>query len=333
MKNKIYSLKEKIHTAAQRESSLSVYSIITGLALLLIVSGPIKAQTPVLGFENWSGLTTSNYDSVLKNYYNIPNAQNGQPDGWNSYYGAYSPNDPLIPSINYYGVVKIDGAQAVSGSAAIMLQTWYFYGRSTITYEDTISSIPVSITGRYKRITEITINDTLHDGFSKGYSYVLSTANDTLYKGEITFTDTSAWTFFQMNLQPYSTSSSPVDRIFIAFVNDSNMRTCVEQGVCDLLWLDEIALNMGTTSVGITNGKQSDFIPVPNPTKEMVQIRRQNETENADYMITDNSGRTIQNGQLNSGEHSISLAQFPTGIYHIRLIEKGKVMNQRVVKE
>jgi hypothetical protein len=111
------------------------------------------------------------------------------------------------------------------------------------------------------------------------------------------------------------------------------MRTCVEQGVCDLLWLDEIALNMGTTSVGITNGKQSDFIPVPNPTKEMVQIRRQNETENADYMITDNSGRTIQNGQLNSGEHSISLAQFPTGIYHIRLIEKGKVMNQRVVKE
>jgi hypothetical protein len=301
--------------------------------LLTISTKTLLAQTPVSGFENWTGLTTSNYDTVFQSYYGLPNAMHGQPDGWNAYYGSYTPNSPLIPSINLYGVVKADGQQAASGTAAIVLHTWYFYGRSTITWEDTITSAPLSVKGLYKRITEITANDTLHNGFSKGYSFLLSAANDTLYRGEITFTDTSVWTPFEMNLQPYNLTSSPIDRIFIAFVNDSNVRNCVEQGICDLLWLDDIELNMGATSVTILNNKASGFLPTPNPATEMVQVRPFEDAETASYVITDLSCRVILEGQLGAGESTVSLTNIPNGIYQIRLKTANSIVNHRLLKQ
>lgn len=333
MNNMIKVIGKKIHLFTSQIRQLSIPLLFCGSTLLTVHSELAIAQTPVSGFENWGVLSNSTYDSILFTYYGIPNAMNGQPSDWATYYGAYTPNIPLLPSINYFGVLKADGAQAASGSSAIILHTWYFYGRSTITWEDTISSAPVSITGRYKRITEITVNDTLHDGFSKGYAYILSTTNDTLYRGEITLTDTNVWTLFQMNLQPYTTSSSPIERIFIAFVNDSNVRTCVEQGVCDLLWLDEIELNMGTTSVDAINSQPTGFLPTPNPASDIVQIRQQENSEAASFMITDNSGRIIQNGQLNAGESTVSIAHLPTGVYQIRLTTENSVFNQRVIKQ
>ena len=37
--------------------------------------------------------------------------------------------------------------------------------------------------------------------------------------------------------------------IFYCFANNSNNRNCTEQGICDLLWLDDIVVNFATTGV------------------------------------------------------------------------------------
>ena len=318
-----------------RKTGNSIYYTITSILLSLVVTGnSVSAQSANLSFENWSNLTTTNYDSVYYNYYGIINPLNGAPDGWNCYYGAYSPQQPITPSINYYGVIKTDPSQSFLGTASIMINTWYYYGRSTITYEDTTSVVPVSISGKYKRITEITANDTLHTGSSKGYAFVLSSMYDTLYRGEITFYDTSVWSSFNMPLLPYSPSGQSADRIFIAFVNDSNFRTCEEQGVCDLLWLDEISINFGTTSLNITGG--TDQLPVisPNPAKEDLIVTLPQTLTSADrYIIYDQQGRPCQTGGLHSKVTNLDIRQLSSGIYHLIIRNAERTYTHRFLKE
>jgi len=326
MKTSRIVIKKKFALPGGRMTSFSCRTIGFLVILLLTVHRNSNAQSSVLGFENWSNLMNSTYDSTLFGYYGIPNAKNGQPDGWNTYYGAYSPSTVLLPAINNFGVIKIDGVQAAGGSSAILLHTWYFYGRSTITYEDTISSLPVSITGQYKRLTEITINDTIHDGFSKGYAFILSLANDTLYKGEITLTDTNNWTAFQMNFVQHSTTTAPIERIFIAFVNDSNYRTCVEQGVCDLLWLDDVSINFTTTSLPSALSGATAFSIYPNPASGFLNITAPAvDMTSGRYTIMDYQGRVCQSGIFNNKDLIVPIENLNRGLYLIRL-EGGNTM-------
>lgn len=307
------------HHPTPHRSAESSRHLLSTLIVVLFFSVRVIAQTPVLGFENWTGNSTSFYDSILNQYYGIPNAETAQPDGWDAYYGAYAPNAPITPSINTYGLIKINSPQSFGGMAAVLLHTWYFYGRTSIIYEDTLSTAPVSITGHYKRITEITMNDTLHDGYSIGYAYVLSAANDTLYKGDVTLNDTNVWTSFQIDLLPTG-GVAAVDRIFIAFANNSNNRMCTEQGICDLLWLDDIVVNFATTGVSSPATETMAASVYPNPAGNFLNILHHYPASTLlHYEIYDSQGRLCSSGAINKNQTTLTIGELSTGLYLLNL--------------
>ncbi len=301
--------------------SLDGVRVLFAAIVIFLVSGQRSAaQTPDLGFENWSAGATSFYDSILNSYYGIPNAQTALPDRWEAYYGAYAPNSTITPALNTYGLIKVDSPLSSVGASALLLHTWYFYGRSTVVYEDTLSAAPVSITGQYKRITEITVNDTFHDGYSMGYAYVLSAANDTLYKGEITLNDTNIWASFQIDLLPTGAASAPVDHFFIAFANNSNNRNCTEQGICDLLWLDGIVLNFATTGVSSPAAETMVTSVYPNPAGNIINILHNYPiSTQLTYEIYDPQGRICQSGEISKNHTILPIDQLSTGLYLLNL--------------
>ncbi|MFN8155247.1 MAG: T9SS type A sorting domain-containing protein, partial [Bacteroidia bacterium] len=216
--------------------------------------------------------------------------------------------------------IKVDSPLSSVGASALLLHTWYFYGRSTVVYEDTLSAAPVSITGQYKRITEITMNDTLHDGYSMGYAYVLSAANDTLYKGEITLNDTNTWSSFQINLLPTGAASAPVDHFFIAFANNSNNRNCTEQGICDLLWLDDIVVNFATTGVSSPATETMAASVYPNPAGNFLNILHHYPASTLlHYEIYDSQGRLCSSGAINKNQTTLTIGELSTGLYLLNL--------------
>ena len=63
--------------------------------------------------------------------------------------------------------------------------------------------------------------------------------------------------------------------------------------------------------------KEKEIVIYPNPGQHQIHISLEN-TDLAPYFIQDASGRTVQEGLLNSGINNIEISALPTGIYFIK---------------
>ena len=63
--------------------------------------------------------------------------------------------------------------------------------------------------------------------------------------------------------------------------------------------------------------KEKEIVIYPNPGQHQIHISLEN-TDLAPYFIQDASGRTVQEGLLNSGINNIEISTLPTGIYFIK---------------
>jgi hypothetical protein len=91
-------------------------------------------------------------------------------------------------------------------------------------------------------------------------------------------------------------------------------------------------LAITASSVGMNQhyNSESQFQIYPNPADEILHLVLPSATA-ANYAIYDLCGRAVLSGQLQQAE--IGLGQLPKGMYILKVVQDGQVMQGRFVKE
>jgi hypothetical protein len=84
------------------------------------------------------------------------------------------------------------------------------------------------------------------------------------------------------------------------------------------------------STAGIQEEVKPDFSVFPNPFSEQLTIQRTNETANASYVLSDQSGRTVSSGMLPAAVSNIALGALPAGSYFLCI--EGQAGQRMVVK-
>jgi hypothetical protein len=87
-----------------------------------------------------------------------------------------------------------------------------------------------------------------------------------------------------------------------------------------------------TRSVRFDQGKLVTLQAYPNPVTDVLQLNIQ--TENVQALLTDLSGKTIQQLTLQPGQHSLNMQSLPKGIYQLSFFIKGvRVETKKIIKQ
>ena len=79
------------------------------------------------------------------------------------------------------------------------------------------------------------------------------------------------------------------------------------------------------TSLEEANGINLVFSAYPNPTMDYVKLKAENySTENLTYQLFDISGKLLFSQKIGSTETSISMENFPSATYFLKVIENNK---------
>jgi hypothetical protein len=73
-----------------------------------------------------------------------------------------------------------------------------------------------------------------------------------------------------------------------------------------------------------TEGANPDIEMYPNPAKDHIRIVTVNVTDNSMIAIFDLEGKLVWEKETNSSIHEINLSRFATGIYTVRILNRGK---------
>lgn len=82
------------------------------------------------------------------------------------------------------------------------------------------------------------------------------------------------------------------------------------------------------TFVGLEENKQNQFSVYPNPVKESLTLEL-NQVSNTGFIITDQLGKVVREGNISSQKQDIDVSSLPKGVY---VISVGEV-NQKFIKE
>lgn len=107
---------------------------------------------------------------------------------------------------------------------------------------------------------------------------------------------------------------------------DAGIYNCIISGDCGTITSNEASLSV---NVGINKYPQTNICIYPNPTKESFIIK--GVTGNENYKIYSLSGSLIQTGKVS--KQSISILNYPKGIYIIEVISKENIQKFKLIKE
>jgi hypothetical protein len=101
-----------------------------------------------------------------------------------------------------------------------------------------------------------------------------------------------------------------------------------------LLALNTLDLSFNTNPVlSIADTEFTEIIKYyPNPTNGAVQFDFHN-TITYKYTLTNYLGQQLKSGTLNSVDKSISLTEFPKGIYFVNLADKKRITTIKIIKD
>ena len=267
--------------------------IVTTLALCTVMVA--DAQIKNSGFENWSNLMTHVYETEMIDSHNVLNPLNGDIDNW----------------VSDYNVGVSQTTDANSGNYAAIIHNWYNYGKTMITYRDTISFYPGELLGAYKYISDPFMSGTIN-------VIVKSTAGDTIINSDWYLGMQLTWDNFVHPLTPSMTTTDPADSIIIN-IRNSEYNCQGNIMTCNLLYLDDFSLTQGTAS--IKNQGMNEFGLYPNPTAESVTLQLRNELniDEATVSFIDMMGNTVIQQQLVGVNNDISVNHLAPGTYIVQV--------------
>ena len=95
-----------------------------------------------------------------------------------------------------------------------------------------------------------------------------------------------------------------------------------------MLWVDDIEILGGTTSVEVTENKNIEIYP--NPAKNNINITNSN---NSIINIIDINGKTVLSDNVNSDMYNIDISKLNQGTYFVRIISEKVVTIKKLIKE
>jgi len=281
--------------------------------LLLLPATISFSQINNGGFEVWDTTYHGIYSSQLYSLYGVPNPLNGKINHWDNGHSSS-------------GVTQT--TESYSGNYALILHNWYKEGKQEIWYSDSISYRPQYLQGYFKYITGG------RDGVSHGRALITLTrsngnTNDTVGMGSFKFDSTDTYQPFQIILN-YTSSFIP-DSIHIHFSNA--YKSCFSNGVCHLLFLDNLTLSntaLGVEDLGIDGVSINVY---PNPTTSELTIQT-NSPKPLQFTLFNCLGEQVLCKQLPNKASMVSIDAYPSDIYFYKLsLNKQVLKSGKVVKQ
>ncbi|MFZ9029423.1 MAG: hypothetical protein ACO2Z9_10440 [Crocinitomicaceae bacterium] len=197
----------------------------------VLVSSVAFGQLKNAGFEDWSNITTHQYEQEMINTHNVPNPEQGAADHW-------APDYPV-------GMTRT--TDAYQGNYAMAIHNWYTYIPTLAVYRDTLSQYPTSFRGYYKYLTSEGA------GLSFGNIKVKGENGDTIIDQDFQFADETTWSDFTVYTGPVDLTIAqlnPADSIIISFYNGPQASCGNGLNVCRILMLDGLWLSY-TDVIGV----------------------------------------------------------------------------------
>lgn len=95
--------------------------------------------------------------------------------------------------------------------------------------------------------------------------------------------------------------------------------------------LGQLCSPTNVTNLSLSN---SSFIVYPNPAGNSIYIKSADNMNGSTYKISDQLGRELLNGKLNSQNESIDVSALPTGVYFLTAENNGRqILFRKIVKE
>src|SRR4030095_7534691 len=187
------------------------------------------------GFEVWDTIGSCAYCTDLINLFGVPYPTGGIANHWTNGNGFLD-----------NGIKRTTDSN--SGSYSILLHNWYGQPHGWITYYDSLSFRPQFLQGYFKYISGAI------DGLSHGTAIVTLTrfngaSNDTIATGTYQFDSTASFTPFQITLNYFSALNPDSIKIYIINADDG----CLQNPVCDLLYLDNLVLSNSPLGISTIN--------------------------------------------------------------------------------
>jgi hypothetical protein len=261
-------------------------------------------------FEVWDTVYAGVYSLHLDTAFSVPNPLGGKINRWKS--------------DQNYGISRT--TDSYSGNYSLILHNWYQYVQQTIFYKDSINSRPQFLQGYYKYQTAAA--KPAHGIIKVALTRFNGTINDTIAKGTFVFDSTNYFKPFQLNIN-YISPLSP-DSIYI-FIENAD-KDCVDQTmVCNLLYIDALALTNSPLSV--TNLNLSKISFYPNPTNENIAFKLPS-NKNFSLKIYDALGK-LSKSLVVSNNSTLSISDFARGVYFFTLqdTEGNIILTDKVIKQ
>jgi hypothetical protein len=285
------------------------------LILFLFCSGASYSQVTNGGFEVWDTVIVSCYDTDLVSLYAVPNPEGGIVNSWDPYWG---------PGAGC-GIGRT--TDSYSGNYSLLLFNWYNYAYGWVVQTSAINYRPQYLEGYFKYITGG--NEVLSYGTAKVFLTRFNGAsNDTIGTGTFEFNSSPAYSPFQMTIN-YTSSLTPDS---ISFDIKNGAHHCLQQMVCNLLYLDDLSLSGIAAAFPDVMSEQKINV-FPNPAVDEIKISRE-----ADLSFTckiySALGEPLIEKELQGRESALQISSLSDGFYfyeiHIgnTMVKKGKLVKQ-----
>lgn len=281
-------------------------TVLTLIALSTVATS--QAQIKNSDFENWTNLHAHVYETEMTDSHNVANPLHGDIDDW-----TYS-----------FDVGISQTTDAYTGNYAVILHNWYNYAKTSLEIRDTVSGYPSEISGHFKYISDQFTSGTVN-------VIVLNTAGDTIVNVTDYLAGATEWTSFTTNLTPLVLPILPADSIFITFKN-SNVSCQGNMMTCNLLYLDNLSLNVSTLTTDELDAFELTLFP--NPTEGVLNIRFDEAVANnsAEVRIFDTAGKQVFQQNIVQSETILHLNHLSSGMYTAKInTASGKTTHHQIL--
>lgn len=260
-------------------------------------------------FESWSALSPTIYQIELEDTFQVQNPLMGIPSNWDE-------------NLEILGISRT--TDAYEGDYAIILHNWYFYINQKISFKTSIQDIPQSLSGYYKFLPEDYSNFSAISPNGLGEIIISNAANEVVSSVEFRLDTASTYQYFEVDIS--QEPNVDFDSIQITIYNtEQNLGCLYDKEICNLLFLDGLALNYATNTSGLVNQAPKVF---PNPTTDKVNIEIDRDKLDK-VLLYDLYGNFLKDF---ANQNEISLDEFTTGIYFIKIYTERETRLTRVFK-
>jgi len=284
------------------------------IVFLILLAGMATGQIPNSGFENWidkgthlnpAGWWTTNDSVISGDYYPVTPSVDHFPPEIGTYSMRMENHPALLPEWAAFGIAW----------------TGDFNGNDHPVFP--VTGHPTSLWGYYKFFPQ---NGDTMEIHIRIYDHGVEVCWGSFKTAE----PAEAWTPFSMTFSEYLYGDSA--RIFISTCYDNDEP--IPKGN-SIMYLDNLSFDSLITTYVAEVPDSDEMVLYPNPASDylIISLPPGSNSQMLDVEVIQSAGIPVQalHDVNYSGQMQLDISQFPAGIYYLRIIHDGHMMQNKVV--